>query len=85
MSFFDVEIDNTIDISQLLYKTTFQINQYQINKLDLTSLLPSFENYELLGSTANAIATLVEYDIKTRVSRMFIYFIENLKFIFMFL
>jgi C1A family cysteine protease len=78
MSFFDVEIDNTIDISQLLYKTTFQINQYQINKLDLTSLLPSFENYELLGSTANAIATLIEYDIKTKVSRMFIYFIERL-------
>ena len=52
MSFFDVEIDNTIDITQILSKTEFEINQYQINKIDLTPLLPPFENYELLGSTA---------------------------------
>ena len=77
MSFFDVEIDNTIDITQILSKTEFEINQYQINKIDLTPLLPPFENYELLGSTANAIATMIEYDIKERISRMFIYYIER--------
>ena len=38
MSFFDVEIDNTIDISHLLSKTTFQINQTNMNKIDLSSL-----------------------------------------------
>ena len=66
MSFFDVEIDNSIDISHLLSKSEFQINQYNINKLDLTSLFPSLDNYELLGSTANAIATLIEYDIQKK-------------------
>jgi hypothetical protein len=78
MSFFDVEIDNTIDISHLLSKTTFQINQTKKNSIDLTSLLPPFDNYEFLGSSANAIATLIEYDIKRRISRMFIYYIERL-------
>lgn len=78
MSFFDVEIDNTIDISHILSKTTFQINQTNKNKIDLTSLLPSLENNELLGSSANAIATLIEYDVKRRISRMFIYYIERL-------
>ena len=78
MSFFDVEIDNTIDISHILSKTTFQINQTNKNKIDLTSLLPSLENNELLGSSANAIATLIEYDMKRRISRMFIYYIERL-------
>lgn len=78
MSFFDVEIDNTIDISHLLSKTTYQINQINNNKLDLTLLLPSLNNYELLGSSANAIATLIEYDVKRKISRMFIYYIERL-------
>jgi C1A family cysteine protease len=75
MSFFDVEMDNTLDISYLLTKTTFQINDYKINKLDLSL---SLNNYELLGSTANAIALLIEYDIKDKISRMFIYYIERL-------
>ena len=34
---FDVEIDNSIDISHLLNKSTFQINEYNINKIDLLS------------------------------------------------
>ena len=78
MSFFDVEIDNTIDLSEFLHKSTFKINQTEINKLDLSALLPSLNNNELLGSTANAIATLIEYDLNERVSRMFIYYIERL-------
>ncbi len=78
MSLFDVEIDNNIDISDILSKTTFQINEYNINKIDLTPILPSLDNYELLGSTANAIATMIEYDINERISRMFIYYIERL-------
>jgi hypothetical protein len=41
MYFFDVEID----ISHLLSKTTFQINQTKKNSIDLTSLLPPFDNY----------------------------------------
>jgi len=78
MSFFDVEIDNTIDLSEFLHKSTFKINQTEINKLDLSALLQSLNNNELLGSTANSIATLIEYDLKERVSRMFIYYIERL-------
>jgi hypothetical protein len=78
MSFFDVEIDNSYDISHLLSKTSFQINYSQINNLDLTSLFPPLDNYELLGSTANAIACLIEYDINERISRMFLYYIERL-------
>jgi len=77
MSFFDVEIDETTDISHLLSKSIFQITS-NINKLDLTSSFPSLDNYELLGSTANAIACLIEYDINQRISRMFLYYIERL-------
>jgi len=54
MSFFDVEIDETMDISHLLSKSIFQIKY--LNKIDLSSSFPSLDNYELLGSTANAIA-----------------------------
>lgn len=76
MSFFDVEIDETTDISHLLSKSIFQIKY--LNKIDLSSSFPSLDNYELLGSTANAIACLIEYDINQRISRMFIYYIERL-------
>lgn len=79
MTFFDVVIDNSIDMTEILTKNNFTINSsLNINKIDLRPLLSSTENYELLGSTANAIATLIEYDINERVSRMFIYYNERL-------
>jgi hypothetical protein len=81
MSFYDVIIDNTIDINFLLTKTSFAIQMPQdtIYKFDLTSKMPSLLNTELLGSTANALASLIEYDIPDyRCSRMFIYYNERI-------
>jgi len=81
MSFFDVVIDNTIDISFLLSKTTFNIDVLpkDLYKFDLKDKMPSIHNFELLGSTANALATLIEYDINNyRCSRMFIYYNERI-------
>jgi len=80
MSFYDVVIDNNVDISFLLTKTLFNIQlNDNIFKFDLMDKMPSIYNIELLGSTANALATLIEYDIPDyRCSRMFIYFNERL-------
>ena len=80
MTFFDVIINNNYDNSYLLNKTSFNItNINDIKRIDLKDLMSSLNNFELLGSTANAIATLIEYDINNfRCSRMFLYYIERL-------
>lgn len=80
MSFYDVVIENNIDISFLLMKTMFNIEMNDtILKFDLIDKMPSINNTELLGSTANALATLIEYDIPNyRCSRMYIYYNERL-------
>ena len=80
MSFFDVIIDNSINLVYLLEKDNFNIN---FNKkdflIDLRDKMPSLDRYELLGSTANCIATLIEYDIPNFIcSRMYIYYNERL-------
>lgn len=80
MSFYDVIIDNSINIDYLLEKNNFNI-EYNNNiiKIDLIPNMPPLNNYEFLGSTANALATLIEYDIPGyRCSRMFIYYNERL-------
>lgn len=81
MSFFDVTIDDTIDTSFLLSKSTFNIQLLPtgLYKFDLKENMPPIDNFELLGSTANALATLIEYDINNyRCSRIFIYYNERL-------
>ena len=80
MSIFDVEIDNTYDNSYLLYKTNFTINELSsLNKIDLRNLMTPLGYYEFLGSTANSLATLIEYDIPDfRCSRQFLYYNERL-------
>lgn len=80
MTFFDVIINNDYDNSYLLNKTSFNItNINDIKRIDLKDLMSSLNNFEILGSTANAIATLIEYDINNfRCSRMFLYYIERL-------
>jgi len=55
MSYYDVIIDDTIDISFLLTKTSFNIQMPEnIYQIDLTEKMPNINNFELLGSTANA-------------------------------
>lgn len=77
MTFYDVIIDNTIDIDYLLEKNNFNQNINDIIKIDLRN--PSLNHFELLGSTANSIATLIEYDIENyRCSRMYIYYNERI-------
>lgn len=80
MSFYDVIIENSMDTSFLLTKTMFNIEMNEtILKFDLIDKMPSINNTELLGSTANALATLIEYDIPNyRCSRMYIYYNERL-------
>ena len=56
MTFFDVIINDN-DISHLLEKTTFTIQSSKnFNKIDLRSQMT--DNFELLGSIANSIASL---------------------------
>lgn len=77
MSFYDVIIDDTIDIDYLLEKKYFNEMNNNIIKIDLRE--NTLNNYEILGSTANSIASLIEYDIKNyKCSRMFIYYNERL-------
>jgi hypothetical protein len=78
MTFYDVVIENNIDF--LLTKTMFNIEMNEtILKFNLIDKMPSINNTELLGSTANALATLIEYDIPNyRCSRMYIYYNERL-------
>jgi hypothetical protein len=80
MTFFDVIIDNTYDNSYLLNKTSFTINDIaNINKYDLKKWMSPLSNFELLGSTANSLATLIEFDIPNfRCSRQFLYYNERI-------
>lgn len=80
MTFFDVIIENDIDNKNILYKTSYSIENIEnINKIDLRDKMPPIDNFELLGSTANSIATLIEYDIPNyRCSRMYIYYNERI-------
>ena len=78
MSFYDVIIDNSnIDIFE---KENFTINlSDNLTSIDLRDKMPSLNHYELLGSTANSLATLIEYDIPDyRCSRLFLYYNERL-------
>jgi len=80
MSFYDVDLDSSINLNYLLLKDNFNIklkdNDYLI---DLRNNMPSLNTYELLGSSANSLATLIEYDIPNfRCSRLFIYYNERL-------
>jgi hypothetical protein len=77
MTYYDVIIDNSNDIDYLLEKNNYLIqNSDNIIKIDLR---PAINNYEFLGSTANSLASLIEYDIPNfRCSRMFIYYNERL-------
>ncbi len=80
MSFYDVSIDTNTNLNYLLEKTSFNIPlRDNIYIYDLRFKLPSLDRYELLGSTANCLASLIEYDIPNfRCSRMFLYYIERL-------
>jgi len=77
MTYYDVIIDNSSDIDYLLEKNNYFIeNTENIIKIDLR---PTINYYEFLGSTANSLASLIEYDIPNfRCSRMFIYYNERL-------
>lgn len=80
MTFFDVIINNENNDNQFLTKSIFNINSINdIYIFDLRNKMPPLNNYELLGSTANSLATLIEYDIPNyRCSRMFIYYNERI-------
>jgi len=80
MTYYDVIIDNNLDNNYLLTKTNYNIeNINEIFVWNLRNKMPSLNNFELLGSTANALGTLIEYDIPNyRCSRMFIYYNERL-------
>lgn len=80
MSFYDVIIDNSCNIDYLLEKNNYIIeNTDGIIKIDLRPNMSSLNNYELLGSTANSLATLIEYDIPNyRCSRLYLYYNERL-------
>lgn len=78
MSFYDVIIDNNnIDIFE---KENFTINLIDdVSIIDLRDKMPPLNNYELLGSTANSLAILIEYDIPNyKCSRLFLYYNERL-------
>ncbi len=80
MTFYDVTLEPSINLNYLLEKNDFNIKfKDNINLIDLRDKLPSLDRYELLGSTANCLASLIEYDIPNyRCSRMFIYYNERL-------
>jgi len=78
MTFYDVIIDNTIEINNILEKEYNEEINNEILKIDLRKNIKN--NYELLGSTANAIASLIEYDIPNyKCSRMYIYYNERIE------
>lgn len=80
MTFYDVSLDDREDLSYLLMKDCFNIPfKNDINEIDLRDKMPSLDNYELLGSIANSIATLIEYDIPNyKCSRLFLYYNQRL-------
>ena len=82
MSFYDVIInnDNNNDNDNIFEKEIFTINSLDnIINIDLRNKMPPIDNYELLGSTANSIAILIEYDIPNyKCSRIFLYYNERL-------
>jgi len=81
MTFYDVFLDSTDNLDYLLEKSNFNIKiNDNIHIIDLRNNNPSsLSNYELLGSTANCLASLIEYDIPNfKCSRMFIYYNERL-------
>lgn len=80
MSFFDVIIDNSNNLDYLLEKDNFNINfDYKDFCIDLRDKMPSLDRYELLGSTANSIAILIEYDIPNyKCSKIYLYYNERL-------
>jgi len=80
MSFYDVSINNSTDIDYLLEKNNYSIPLTDdIIKIDLRKNMSPLDYYELLGSTANSLAILIEYDIANyRCSRQFLYYNERL-------
>ncbi len=77
---YDVIIDNNINIDYLLNKNEFAfVPLNDIFEIDLRGKMPPLEYFDILGTTANSIATLIEYDIPNyRCSRMFIYYNERI-------
>jgi len=78
MSIYDVIIDNNNNYD-FLTKTNFNINSTDnILKIDLSDKI-SINNYDFLGSTANSLAYLIEFDNNgKKVSRNFIYYNERI-------
>jgi hypothetical protein len=75
MSFFDVIIKSNNNFSS---KSIFNINTIHEN-VDLRNKMSPLDSYEFLGSIANSLAILIEYDIPNyQVSRLFQYYIERL-------
>jgi len=80
MTFFDVSLETNDNLDYLLEKNEFNIKLKDNNYfIDLRKKLTPLNRYEFLGSTANCIASLIEYDIPNyKCSRMFIYYNERL-------
>lgn len=80
MTFYDVILDDREDLNYLLIKDSFIIPfKYDIDEIDLRNKMPPLDNYQLLGSIANSIAILIEYDIPNyKCSRLFLYYNERL-------
>jgi len=75
MSFFDVIIKSNNNFSS---KSIFNINTI-LENVDLRNKMSPLDSYEFLGSIANSLAILIEYDIPNyQVSRLFQYYIERL-------
>ena len=79
MTFYDVNIESNETLDYLLEKNTFNIPiNDDIHIIDLRKN-ETLNNYELLGSTANCLASLIEYDIPNfKCSRLFLYYNERL-------
>ena len=76
MSIYDVIIDNNNDYD-FLTKTNFNLTD-EILQIDLSNKF-SLNNYDFLGSTANSIAYLIEFDNYPKISRLFIYYNERIE------
>ena len=75
MSFFDVIIKYPNNKQS---KSIFNIKTF-VDSIDLRNKMSSLESYEFLGSIANSLAVLIEYDIPNyKISRLFQYYIERL-------
>jgi hypothetical protein len=75
MSFFDVIIKYPNNKQS---KSIFNIKKL-VDFIDLRDKMSSLKSYEFLGSIANCLADLIEYDIPNyKVSRLFQYYIERL-------